>query len=290
MKLVPLHIQLYILTILNLFLALGTNYDKIVYLPLLLSVAYTIYTISLINQELLMINKLIDLIKYNKIKGKFKTTSFNFIDFRELISHLNDIVEIHLKTIEKAKYYNQSKKEKEMLSKNINIDELTGLYKRNKFLSDLEQAFRKCFVTETNNLFVAFLDIDKFKNINDNYGHDVGDKVLIHFSNIIKKFVNKVKNGHTNVACRWGGEEFIVMLYGSTFDEAQNFLEDFRKFVEKDEFPDVGHITVSIGYSQILLNDKENIDDLIKRSDQGVYLSKENGRNQTTFVNSLMQS
>ena len=209
-----------------------------------------------------------------------------FKDFRILVSHLNDIVELHLKTINKAQYYHQSKKEKELLSKNINIDEMTGLFKRNKFTSELEKSFRKCFVTNENKLFVAFLDIDKFKNVNDTYGHDIGDKVLIQFSNLIKEHISKVRVGEEIVACRWGGEEFVVMFYGQSLKDVIHKLEDFRTSVEKDEFPEIGRITVSIGFSQISLKDNETIDTLIKRSDDGVYFAKENGRNQIKFIQS----
>lgn len=290
MKLLPIHIQLYTLFILNIFLALGTNYDKIMLIPLSLSIAYTIYIISNINKEFILINNLIELIKSNKIKGRFKVNNFEFIDFRELASHLNDIVVVHLKTIEKSQYYNQSKKEKESLIKNINIDDLTGLYKRNKFNHELEKSFRKCFLTQDDSLFVAFLDIDKFKNVNDNYGHDVGDEVLVHFSEIIKNHFKKSKLTEEIIACRWGGEEFIVMFHGLSLQEVKNKLENFRVFVEQDVFPKVKNLTVSIGYSQVHLTDDETPDLLIKRSDQGVYLSKDNGRNQINFVSSIIAS
>lgn len=290
MKFMPMHIQLYILFILNIFLSLGTNYDKILLLPLALCITYTIYTISIINKEFMLVNNLIQLIKLDKIKGRFKTTNFNFIDFRELVSHLNDIVDVHLKTIEKAKYYNQSKKEKESLIKNINIDDLTGLYKRNKFLYELEQSFRKCFLTQDDNLFVAFLDIDKFKNINDGFGHDVGDEVLVSFSELIKLHFKKSKVSEDIFPCRWGGEEFIVMIHGLSLPEVKDKLENFRRNVEQHFFPKVNKVTVSIGFSQVHLNEQETIESLIKRSDQGVYLSKENGRNQINFVSTIIAS
>jgi len=288
MKLIPLQFQLYIL----MFVLSGISFiaakSHIYLIGVLITIGLMILLIQQIDKEFLLIETILRTLKGKGNRLKIQTNTFNFIEIQKIAAHLNDIIEIHQKTLKKASFYNNSKKEKNILSSTINIDELTGLYKRNKFVEDSEKAFRKSVLTNENNFFVAFLDIDHFKNVNDTYGHDIGDKVLIDFSQIIKENTIHSRNGEQSMACRWGGEEFIVMYFGYEKKDITILLNKLRVQVEKHYFPEVEHITVSIGYSQInVKNENESLDILIKKADQGVYEAKDNGRNQIKFIKEL---
>ncbi|VUD41247.1 Diguanylate cyclase DosC [Thalassocella blandensis] len=126
---------------------------------------------------------------------------------------------------------------------------------------------------DTNNCsWLAVLDIDHFKSINDNYGHLFGDEVLIHFANIMKEQFR-----FSDFIFRFGGEEFLVILNQTNAAGAQATLERFRKAVEKHQFPS-GKVTVSVGYS--FLDPNGSMSQLLEEADRAVYFAKESGRNQ----------
>ena len=121
------------------------------------------------------------------------------------------------------------------------------------------------------------LDIDRFKDINDNYGHIVGDKILIMLAGTLKDLARK-----SDIVVRFGGEEFIILLPQTEISEAKAIAERVRLAIEKcflslDNGEHI-HITISIGISQSLQDDTK-IDTIIQRADKGLYLSKEKGRN-----------
>ena len=98
------------------------------------------------------------------------------------------------------------------------------------------------YSTSNSKLAIAMLDIDHFKLVNDNYGHDIGDQVLIQFVDTLHK--NSRKN---DILVRWGGEEFIMILKIDEASNLQKILESLRKSIESFDFNTVGHKTCSIG-------------------------------------------
>jgi len=122
------------------------------------------------------------------------------------------------------------------------------------------------------------IDLDNFKKINDTYGHAVGDATLKTLADVIKKPVEK-KNAFVG---RWGGEEFVTVLSGMSDDEAFDFADDLRREIEEADFGEAGHITCSVGISQ--LNDEDSFDDIFNRMDKAMYSSKEAGKNRVTVL------
>lgn len=122
------------------------------------------------------------------------------------------------------------------------------------------------------------LDLDLFKNVNDNFGHSVGDETLKLFAGIIQAQISDEKAYFG----RWGGEEFVIVSYGNTDDEVAEKAESLRKTVEDTEFPKIGNMTCSIGVS--LLKDDDSFDSVFNRVDKALYSSKENGRNRVTLL------
>lgn len=151
-------------------------------------------------------------------------------------------------------------------------DALTKLYNRRKIDEIME---KKCYEYKRygTKLSIAILDIDDFKEINDTYGHDVGDEVLSELSNILKQHSRK-----SDIIARWGGEEFMFIMQNTRKENALESMEKLRKVIEKHSFAKIGHITCSIGVCEIG-NDISSANQLFSCADQALYTSKHNGKN-----------
>lgn len=165
------------------------------------------------------------------------------------------------------------------LKKISSIDKLTNLYLR-KHIEDL---FRKeISASQKNdlNLSVIMCDIDKFKQVNDLYGHRKGDEVLENLGKILKNNLRK-----TDLAGRYGGEEFIVILPETDVDEAYVVCEKLRNVIENSKL--MGNdmdLTLSFGISSYPIHGTSE-EELVEKADQALYKSKKSGRNRTTVWN-----
>jgi diguanylate cyclase (GGDEF)-like protein len=130
--------------------------------------------------------------------------------------------------------------------------------------------------------WLAVIDIDHFKQVNDVYGHLYGDEVLILVANLLRSSFR----AHDRVF-RFGGEEFVVLLRSTTLEHAAQAFERFRATVEEHMFPQIGGITVSVGFTST--NDGAPVE-VLGRADQALYYAKANGRNQVRFFDELLQS
>lgn len=120
---------------------------------------------------------------------------------------------------------------------------------------------------------IIMIDIDNFKSINDNHGHDAGDKILVSVVNILKTKIRQ-----TDVLGRWGGEEFLIICPQSDMDQAYIVAQKLRVAIQEFEFPIVKKVTCSFGVSEYRSKDR-NSDAVVKKADEALYISKENGRN-----------
>ena len=120
------------------------------------------------------------------------------------------------------------------------------------------------------------MDIDKFKHINDEYGHNIGDLVLKTLADVIKENIRE-----TDCFARWGGEEFVLLLPETEQKGAIALAEKIRNAVEKKNFNLASNVTISIGVSTY--NKGETLESIYSRADKALYASKEQGRNQVTF-------
>jgi len=166
----------------------------------------------------------------------------------------------------------------EQIKNQANRDFLTGMFNRRYFFDSGESIFYKN-KRKKNALAVAMIDIDKFKNINDTYGHDVGDDAIIEVKNILNKNLRA-----SDLVARFGGEEFCVLLENIEEKDIQLLFEKIRLVFEKNII--VSHnieisYTVSIG---IFFGTANTFDEMIKFSDEALYDAKNNGRNQVRFV------
>ncbi|HEX4597113.1 MAG TPA: GGDEF domain-containing protein [Burkholderiaceae bacterium] len=165
-------------------------------------------------------------------------------------------------------------------------DTLTGLLNRRTF----EQSFDK--IAERSRTLMrdprstapswfAIADIDRFKSINDRYGHLFGDDVLLLVARLMRQSFRTCDQLY-----RFGGEEFVIVLEGTSPEGAEGTLERFRKRVAEHVFPQVGQVTISIGYTRIGASDPAVT--CFDRADAALYYAKENGRDQARSYEALI--
>lgn len=128
--------------------------------------------------------------------------------------------------------------------------------------------------------WVAILDIDHFKRINDNFGHLYGDEVLLMFSQIMNKTFR-----HNDFLFRYGGEEFVVILNLATRSGAEIAFNRFRRAIAEHNFPKIGNVTVSAGITHI--NGMFMQTTLLDHADKALYHAKETGRNKVVLYEDL---
>ncbi|WP_024462422.1 GGDEF domain-containing protein [Marinimicrobium sp. LS-A18] len=149
-------------------------------------------------------------------------------------------------------------------------DPLTGAFNR----QGIEEAIALGLVErrEGKPLSLIMVDVDRFKPINDHYGHAVGDQVLTGLSSLVKHNIRG-----TDLFARWGGEEFVLVCRDTELREAAGLAEKLRALLAEEEFEQVGRITASFGVAT--LRQGETLDEIFNRVDQALYKAKEFGRN-----------
>lgn len=156
-------------------------------------------------------------------------------------------------------------------------DEMTGIYNRRKFFELALNAFD----ISKKNLFAIMIDIDKFKAINDTYGHSVGDRVIKAVTDVISQSIHK-----DTIFGRIGGEEFAIVCYGESQEQILSRIDRLRESVEALEIiSDDGskiHCTISEGVSQAS-ETTATLDELLKEADNALYEAKGGGRNRVIF-------
>jgi diguanylate cyclase (GGDEF)-like protein/PAS domain S-box-containing protein len=150
-------------------------------------------------------------------------------------------------------------------------DSLTGLFNRTQLDESLKYQIKYC-KRYKEEFGLILIDIDYFKDVNDQFGHQVGDTVLIEFANLLKSNTRE-----TDIVARWGGEEFFIICPKSNRDDTNLVAENLQKKIEAFGFTKVKHKTASFGVT--VFRDNDSFNGLIKRVDDALYQSKENGRN-----------
>lgn len=166
------------------------------------------------------------------------------------------------------------------LEKFATTDPLTGAKNRRSFLDLFERELKRSKRYD-NPLALLLMDIDHFKQVNDNYGHDIGDKVL---KLLVAKSYSVLRD--SDIFARWGGEEFIILLPETDLQQASAAAERLRGTLAKSELVNNKganiNFTVSIGFTMIE-NKNILIDEIIKKADNALFMAKKQGRNRVTF-------
>lgn len=163
-----------------------------------------------------------------------------------------------------------------MLVHQASTDLLTGAYNRKKLIEQLDIELDKFKRYHTPFAMILF-DIDFFKEVNDQHGHDAGDRVLKKISELITDKIRK-----SDLFARWGGEEFIILVPEYSKENAMAFAEKLRMAIESFVFGNIGSITASFGVT--LAEGTDTAETIIKRVDTALYRSKKSGRNQTHYI------
>ena len=129
--------------------------------------------------------------------------------------------------------------------------------------------------------WLAVVDVDHFKRINDQFGHLYGDEVLLLLARIMRQSFRQ-----QDKLFRFGGEEFVIVLRAASEKEVRSALERFRRAIEAYDFPQIGQVTASIGFTMIKADD--TIPEIVGRADEALYVAKESGRNQLANYEQLL--
>ncbi|XAH25903.1 GGDEF domain-containing protein [Xylophilus sp. GW821-FHT01B05] len=179
-------------------------------------------------------------------------------------------------------------------------DALTGLFNRKTFdeqfsrharsdqpvparavhVGDPAEAAAAAAASPSASQWLAVVDIDHFKQVNDRFGHVYGDEVLILVANLLRSSFR----AHDRIF-RFGGEEFVVLLRSVSLEGAHRIFNRFRTNIEQHDFPQVGQVTVSVGFTGT--RDGTPVE-ILGHADQALYYAKEHGRNQVCFYEDLM--
>lgn len=158
----------------------------------------------------------------------------------------------------------------QILKSKAEIDPLTKLFNRRTALETLQ------LKTDLNKLGLIVIDIDHFKLVNDTYGHNAGDTVLKELAQILSSTTRK-----NDMAIRWGGEEFVLIIHNTSLNELENIAEKLRIKIEKHSFSKVKNITVSLGVS-VNESIEQSFDELFECADKALYQAKKLGRNRVS--------
>lgn len=155
---------------------------------------------------------------------------------------------------------------------------MTDLYNR-RYFTEISESIYKLAVREKEPVSIVMIDIDNFKQINDTYGHKAGDQVLIKLAHILNEAVRK-----SDVICRFGGEEFIILLPKTGKPYARVVAENVRTNIEAKPVQVNSDIqiefTASLGVATLMLPEPEQLEQLINDADKALYRAKEMGKNQ----------
>lgn len=199
-------------------------------------------------------------------------------DIVEYIAVRHDITELE-KTKEQLRNINKAMKNKvdelysmtSILEEKATKDLLTKIYNRVKFeeifFDEIEKSKKY-----RQSLSLIIFDLDHFKKVNDTYGHQVGDSILVELSELITKNIKT-----SDVFARWGGEEFVILLPNTDLDGSLRFSEKLRRIVANNNFVQVGTLTASFGVGQ--LEEYEDKLTFFEKVDKALYVAKHNGRN-----------
>ena len=157
-------------------------------------------------------------------------------------------------------------------------DSLTGLLNRGEIEHQIRNAMES--KDDTSPVILMMIDLDDFKMVNDTYGHEEGDEVLVVLSDIFTECIKD--SGLSAYTGRWGGEEFMILLPGADHESAHRLAEKIRTTSAEHHFPVSGTHTLSASITES--RPEDNADRICSRVDNGLYNAKKNGKNQTVEI------
>jgi len=232
--------------------------------------ADTAHSISELNNSKILLNKCRDINELHNLVSDILAST------QMLTKASQDLKEdLATSSLEIAKL----KAELETVKEASRTDGLTGLLNRGAFNYELNELCER----PQPNIALALFDLDHFKNINDTYGHVIGDKILQYFSGLLQKHA-----GEKHMVARYGGEELAMLLMNISLEDARSITDKIRQALadsrlkKKGQREYIKQVTVSVGLSMLRQGDSPST--IIDRSDNALYQSKDRGRNQVTIL------
>lgn len=197
---------------------------------------------------------------------------------KEHLVNLNARLEetVHKRTQELEEANKALEIEKQTLIYLSYTDQLTGLYNRHK-LQELFEFEKRQVLRYKTDLSIILMDLDSFKPVNDEYGHQAGDMVLKEIALILQSSLRS-----SDVVARWGGEEFLITTPKTALNEAVKVANSLRQKIKSSLFSYVGTMTASFGVA--VFKEGDNLDQLIQRADRALYLAKESGKDNVKYL------
>jgi len=202
-------------------------------------------------------------------------TSLKILDYIEVIQFIaKDVTEV-------KRAHRELREMNEVLRKLSTTDAMTGL-RNHRYFKEVLAAVHAESQKFNQHYGIVFIDVDHFKKFNDHNGHPAGDEVLRKVGAILRE-----TSRSQDLPCRYGGEEFVVLCRGSTLEETYTHAELIRSTIAATVFPfgefqPLGKVTASIGVSAYPESSSVSFEEVLEKSDQALYHSKEGGRNQVT--------
>jgi len=249
--------------------------DKIMLVLFFILLPIIWYFASIIVKPILLLAKVSKKVKHRKFDQIVPIDGFVYeIDLlSKAIGSMAKSIDVYQTDLEKI--VEQRTKELENKNKALEVlsvtDKLTGIYNRIMLDKTIDEEISKSKTSQIK-FGIVLIDIDYFKDVNDTYGHQVGDTTLVTFANILKEHIRDV-----DLLGRWGGEEFVIVCGDSSLDAILSLSEKLRILVEEYDFPVIHTKTASFGVSSYTQND--TAESIIKRADEALYKAKEEGRN-----------
>jgi diguanylate cyclase (GGDEF)-like protein len=223
-------------------------------------------------------------VRFSVIDGKSAGVNCSLLLFRDITKRKNTEIELNRANKELGARIEEIQILQNQLREESIRDPLTGLYNRRYLEDALEREFARA-QREKYQVGIIMLDIDHFKKVNDSYGHIVGDVVLQKLAKVLMTSFRL-----EDIICRFGGEEFLIVMPATSAITAIERVEDFRKVLEKTVIDGIGNpiqITVSAGVA-VFPDNGSTMDDMIHTADQAMYKAKAAGRNQVVAVTVLI--
>jgi diguanylate cyclase (GGDEF)-like protein len=195
------------------------------------------------------------------------------VDDGELLARVR--VQLKIKHLQ-----DQLRKKNNELERLSNTDSLTGMYNRRHFMQLLSKEFERALRHDAPLAFIM-IDIDHFKRVNDELGHQAGDIILCHVADLLQRGLRA-----GDVVGRYGGEEFAMLLPQTNLEGAVTAAERYRKLIESTKAPNGGQVTISLGVSWNGIQGIRSVDDLMRTADAALYEAKHQGRNRTVKYSS----
>jgi len=218
---------------------------------------------------LILVSLLFSFFISRAIRERFSMYSFRISEKNKELHELN--ISLEEKVKKRTMDLEHIKNDFERLAK---TDALTNIHNRYSIMSILSNEINRSGRYDSS-LSILMYDIDHFKTVNDTFGHDVGDKVLISLSNLVSSNIRDI-----DYIGRYGGEEFLIIMPNTSLEDASIYAERLRTIVEKYYFEEIENITISIGIVEL---EDDSINSIFKRVDDLLYKSKKNGRNRIAY-------